>query len=55
MKAPSRTQKSYIASLADDPLVPRFVRIGILTVATFVVLLFVDVPWLGETFVKSHR
>jgi decaprenyl-phosphate phosphoribosyltransferase len=34
---------------------PRLMPFLALTVATFVVLLFVDVPWLGETFVKSHR
>jgi decaprenyl-phosphate phosphoribosyltransferase len=34
---------------------PRLMLFLALTVATFVVLLFVDVPWLGETFVKSHR
>lgn len=34
---------------------PRLMPFLALTIATFVVLLFVDVPWLGETFVKSHR
>jgi decaprenyl-phosphate phosphoribosyltransferase len=34
---------------------PRLMSFLALTIATFVVLLFVDVPWLGETFVKSHR
>lgn len=34
---------------------PRLMSFLALTVATFVVLLFVDIPWLGETFVKSHR
>jgi len=34
---------------------PRLMSFLFLTVATFVVLLFVDVPWLGETFIKSHR
>ena len=34
---------------------PRLMPFLALTVATFIVLLFVDVPWLGETFVKSHR
>lgn len=34
---------------------PRLMPFLALTVATFVALLFVDVPWLGETFVKSHR
>jgi decaprenyl-phosphate phosphoribosyltransferase len=34
---------------------PRLMSFLALTIVTFVVLLFVDVPWLGETFVKSHR
>jgi decaprenyl-phosphate phosphoribosyltransferase len=34
---------------------PRLMSFLALTIATFVVLLFVDVPWLGETFLKSQR
>jgi decaprenyl-phosphate phosphoribosyltransferase len=34
---------------------PRLMSFLALTIVAFVVLLFVDVPWLGETFVKSQR
>jgi decaprenyl-phosphate phosphoribosyltransferase len=33
---------------------PRLMSFLALTIATFVVLLFVDVPWISEVFVKSH-
>ena len=33
---------------------PRLMSFLVLTVATFVVLLFVDIPWISEVFVKSH-
>lgn len=33
---------------------PRLMSFLALTILTFVVLLFVDVPWIGQIFVKSH-
>ena len=33
---------------------PRLMSFLALTIAAFVILLFVDVPWISEVFVKSH-